>query len=121
MGKKKKSKQLKKKFNESEHVAAESNTSQTLLTIDDLSILKDFVDHIKTYQSTSTALSTLENPLLENNEPQVTVPEFNGDVQSTTIKLHVEIRDKLNEYCEINKVTKKDVINQAIWSYLHQV
>ena len=118
MGKKKKTKHLKKKLDVSD-TTAETNTAENLLTIDDLSILKEFVNHIKSNQS--TPLATEENSLQEEKETEVSVPEFNGDVQSTTIKLHVEVRDKLNAYCEENKVTKKDIVNQALWSYLHKV
>lgn len=53
-------------------------------------------------------------------ESPLTYSTFTGALQSTTLQLHSEVWDALDDFCGTHKVTKKAVVNQAIFDFLRK-
>lgn len=74
-----------------------------------ISISNDLVDLKEALQKKPDVGSTLE------------FTEFTGLLQGSTLQLHKEVWEALDGFCKKHKVSKKAVVNQALWEFLqHQ-
>ena len=98
----------------------EQDTS-TILTSEDVRALKELVVLYKSdleglrgsfasQAETSITEAVLDAPLA--------FTKFQGLLQGTTIQLHSEVWNSLNDFCNEHKVSKKVVVNEAIWDFL---
>lgn len=59
-------------------------------------------------------------PNIEEETLQEEYTEFQGVLKASTLQLHMEVWELLDDYCKKNKVSKKVVVNQAIWNFLNK-
>lgn len=78
-----------------------------------MALQKDIKALLETFKSNGTVI---------NLEPQQepVYSDFRGILQGTTMQLYKEVWDALEEFINANKVTKKVVVNQAIWEFIQK-
>lgn len=86
------------------------------LTQEDVVALKGMIQEFASLKASlegaKEASGAMESPM--------TYSTFTGALQSTTLQLYDEVWDALNEFCDTHKVTKKVVVNQAIFDFLRK-
>lgn len=78
-----------------------------------MTLQKDLKALLETFKSSGTVIN-----LEPHQEP--TYSDFRGVLQGTTLQLYKEVWDALEAFIQANKLTKKVVVNQAIWEFIQK-
>jgi len=78
-----------------------------------MALQKDLKALLETFKNSGTVIN-----LQPHQEPLYS--DFKGILQGTTMQLYKEVWDALEEFIQANKLTKKVVVNQAIWEFIQK-
>jgi uncharacterized protein (DUF849 family) len=84
---------------------------------------QNFQEFMSLQQDIKALLETFKNNgTVINLEPhrEAVYSDFKGILQGTTLQLYKEVWDALEEFIQANKLTKKVVVNQAIWEFIQK-
>lgn len=92
-------------------VSTNINKQEQTLTSEDIEVLKEIIKLFKTSPEDIQSVLTL-------NSSELSFTDFTGALQGSTIQLHQEVWDGLDDFCKKHKVSKKVAVNEAIWEFL---
>ena len=91
-------------------------TEEEIIVLKELVLLKSDLEEFRGALQGSGEVSIAQPGL----EVPMDFTKFTGLLQGTTLQLHREVWEGLDDFCKKHKVSKKAVVNEAIWDFLQK-
>ncbi|MGE7920009.1 hypothetical protein ACQKM9_13890 [Viridibacillus sp. NPDC093762] len=93
---------------------------EQFISAEEVIIVKQLIELFKQQKNDNIQTELIFNPEPAPMRPSVIVKEFNGRLQGTTLQLYAEVWRELDDFVKKYQLSKKAVVNQAIWEYLEK-